>query len=177
MPFCIPTGMNSEKLVIPLHFISWKTHFLILAGSVFYQIWIGWLTTLIIFGKMHFLLISENEFTHEIKCNGMTSFMDFTTSWLLWCLCKESPHVCYIVCLFLFINIYVVFVLCSTQPALWTGYLGQKVNFHQVVGWLYWYQCNVDSPPPAHEACSLLHWDVFVSGFSYCVLWKFAREP
>ena len=26
---------------------------------------------------MHFLLISENEFTHEITCNGMTSFMEF----------------------------------------------------------------------------------------------------
>ena len=38
---------------------------------------IGAVTALIIFGKMHFLLISENEFTHEIKCNGMTSFMDF----------------------------------------------------------------------------------------------------
>ena len=32
---------------------------------------------LIIFGKMHFLLISENEFFHEIKCNRMTSFMKF----------------------------------------------------------------------------------------------------
>ena len=31
----------------------------------------------IIFGKMHLLLISENEFTHEIKCNGMTNFMEF----------------------------------------------------------------------------------------------------
>ena len=35
------------------------------------------LTALIIFGKMHFLLISQNEFTHEIRCNGMTSFMEF----------------------------------------------------------------------------------------------------
>ena len=33
--------MNSMKRVIPLHFISWKTHFLILAGSAFYQIWLG----------------------------------------------------------------------------------------------------------------------------------------
>ena len=32
---------------------------------------------LIIFGKMHFLLISENEFFHEIKYCGMTSFMEF----------------------------------------------------------------------------------------------------
>ena len=35
----------------------------------------------IIFGKMHFLLISENEFTHEIECNGMTSFVDFMWWW------------------------------------------------------------------------------------------------
>ena len=47
------------KLVIPLHFISLKTQFLILA--------------LIIFGKMHFLLISENNFFHEIKRDGITS--------------------------------------------------------------------------------------------------------
>ena len=33
-----------------------QTHFLILAGSAFYQI---------IFGKMHFTLISKNEFFHE----------------------------------------------------------------------------------------------------------------
>ena len=32
------------------------------------------LTALIIFGKIHFLLISENEFTHEIKRDGITSF-------------------------------------------------------------------------------------------------------
>ena len=31
----------------------------------------------IIFGKMHFQLIYENEFFHEIKYNGMTSFMEF----------------------------------------------------------------------------------------------------
>ena len=32
---------------------------------------------LIVFGKMHFLGISENNFFHEIKRIGMTSFMDF----------------------------------------------------------------------------------------------------
>ena len=31
----------------------------------------------IIFGKMHFLLIPENEFFHAIKCNGVTSFIEF----------------------------------------------------------------------------------------------------
>ena len=32
---------NSIKLVLPSCFISWKTHFLILAGSAFHQIWLG----------------------------------------------------------------------------------------------------------------------------------------
>ena len=32
---------------------------------------------LIIFGKMNLLIISENPFFLEIKCNGMTSFMEF----------------------------------------------------------------------------------------------------
>ena len=31
------------------------------------------MTTLTIFGKMHFLLISENELFHEIKRDGITS--------------------------------------------------------------------------------------------------------
>ena len=35
------------------------------------------LTPLILFGKMHFLLILENEFIHEIKCDRITSFMEF----------------------------------------------------------------------------------------------------
>ena len=34
-------------------------------------------TALVIFDIMHFLLISQYEFTHEIKYNGMTSFMEF----------------------------------------------------------------------------------------------------
>ena len=38
-------------------------------------------TGLIIFGKIHFLLISENEFTNEIKRDWITSFMDFMTPW------------------------------------------------------------------------------------------------
>ena len=32
---------------------------------------------LITFGKMHFLGISVNNFFHEIKCNRITSFMEF----------------------------------------------------------------------------------------------------
>ena len=35
------------------------------------------------FGKMHFLLISENEFFfHEIKRDGMTIFIEFMTLFL-----------------------------------------------------------------------------------------------
>ena len=67
------------KLVIPLHFISVKkktTNFLILTGSVFYQIWLRRLTALIIFDKMHFLLMSENEFFPKIKCDERTSFIE-----------------------------------------------------------------------------------------------------
>ena len=31
---------------------------------------------------MHFLLVSGNELTHEMKCNGMTSFMEFMECFL-----------------------------------------------------------------------------------------------
>ena len=49
-----------------------------LAGSKFHQIWLGWeLPQSYIFGKMRFLLMPENAFFHEIKCNGMTSFMEY----------------------------------------------------------------------------------------------------
>ena len=41
-----------------------------------------------IFGKIHFLLISERKFFPEIKCYGMTSFMEFinyaTPEWYFW---------------------------------------------------------------------------------------------
>ena len=68
------------KVVIPLCFISWKTNFLIKARSAFYQIWLGGLTALIIFGKIHFLLISENEFFHEMKCDRTTVCMEFMST-------------------------------------------------------------------------------------------------
>ena len=43
----------------------------------------------VIFGIMHYLVISENVFFHEIKCDGMTSFIDFmkyglASSWQGW---------------------------------------------------------------------------------------------
>ena len=34
----------------------------------------------IVFGKMYFRLLSENKFFHEMKCNGMTSFMEVQLS-------------------------------------------------------------------------------------------------
>ena len=37
-------------------------------------------TALIIFGEMHFLLIPQNEFSHEIKCNRMTSITEFMST-------------------------------------------------------------------------------------------------
>ena len=46
-----------------------KNSFSDIAGSSFYEIF----TAPIIFGKMHFLLILENEFFHEIKSDGITS--------------------------------------------------------------------------------------------------------
>ena len=73
--------MNSMKLVIPLHFISWKKKsFSDISRKWILPNMIRAVAALIIFGQMHFLLISENEFTHEIKCNGMTSFMKFMIS-------------------------------------------------------------------------------------------------
>ena len=56
----------TEKLIFPS-----------IAGCALYLIWLGRIPALIILGKMHFLPISENEFFSEIKCNGITSFMDF----------------------------------------------------------------------------------------------------
>ena len=53
--FCSGRSMNSMKLVILLHLITLKkTNLLILAESAF--------TKCDIFGKIHFLLISENQF-------------------------------------------------------------------------------------------------------------------
>ena len=70
------------KLVIPLHVISrqknpnfeWNRKCILPSK-------IGAVTSLIIFGKMHFLLLSENDFFHEIECVEITSFMDFLNMW------------------------------------------------------------------------------------------------
>ena len=75
--------MKSMKLVIPLHFIWEKNLFSDISRKCILTNMIGAVTvvtTPIIFGKMHFLLLSENEFFHQIECNGMTSFMDFMWS-------------------------------------------------------------------------------------------------
>ena len=65
------------NLVIPLHFISWKNSFSDISRKCIWPNMNGAVTAPIIFGQMHFLLKSENEFFHEIKCNGRTSFMEF----------------------------------------------------------------------------------------------------
>ena len=73
------------KLVILLHFISWKelifwyeqeVHFTKYdqGRDALYQIWSGQ-------GKINLLLISENEFFHEIEQNAITIFLDSMTWW------------------------------------------------------------------------------------------------
>ena len=47
-------------------------YFLILPGIACYQI-----RTLIIFGEMYFLLMSEKALCNEVKCKGMASFWHF----------------------------------------------------------------------------------------------------
>ena len=64
--------MKSMKLVFPLYFTSLKNSFSdITRKRIFTEYDQGG------FGKMRFLLISENEFFNEMKYNGKTSFMDF----------------------------------------------------------------------------------------------------
>ena len=62
--------MKSMKLVIQLHFIWWVNSFSDISRKCILP---NMIATPIIFGKMHFLLISENEFFHEIKCKRMTA--------------------------------------------------------------------------------------------------------
>ena len=57
------------------HFISRITHFLILAGSAFYQIWLEW-SCLVILVRRTSCQYQKMSF-HKIKRNGMTSFRDF----------------------------------------------------------------------------------------------------
>ena len=56
-----------------------------------------WINSGVIFVKMHFLLISENESFHEIKCDVITNFMDFM------CTFSSIPfhYVCLVVRLFI----------------------------------------------------------------------------
>ena len=57
------------------NFISEDTDIAVL--NVIGEVTHCYVPALIIIGEMHFLLISEKEFFHEIKCNGLASFMDF----------------------------------------------------------------------------------------------------
>ena len=61
----IPSRFLPCNFVILSCFISWKTHFLILAGSAFSQIWLGQLNALP-------TKIRKWVF-HGIKCDGITS--------------------------------------------------------------------------------------------------------
>ena len=70
--------MKSMKLVLPSHFyFVKKKSFSDTSRKCILPNIIRAVPVLIIFGKMPFLLISEDEFIHEIKCNRMKSFMDF----------------------------------------------------------------------------------------------------
>ena len=69
--------MNSMKLVIPLHFISLKKT----PNDAVTPQCHSAVPVLIIFGKIYFLSITEKEFFHEIKRDGMTIFMDFMHWW------------------------------------------------------------------------------------------------
>ena len=79
--------MNSVTLAIPSRFISWNDTFSDISRKCILSDMIRAVPALIISGKMHFLLISVNEVFHEIKCDGITSFLDFMC-------CTSWPHVC-----------------------------------------------------------------------------------
>ena len=64
--------ITSVKLVILFH----ENSFYDVSRKCILPNMIGVVNAPITFGKTHFLLTSENEFTHEIKCNGITSFME-----------------------------------------------------------------------------------------------------
>ena len=68
--------MNSMKLVIPLHSLYWSIHTKDESkhGTIFAFIFgVNWLWS-------HGVTALFGLFFHEIKCNGMTSFMEFRTS-------------------------------------------------------------------------------------------------
>ena len=82
--------MNSVKLVSPFHVTSRKNSFSDISRKCIWPNMIRVVTALIIFGKIHFLLISEKEFFHEIKRDGITSFMEFMQTLLLYCRGHEN---------------------------------------------------------------------------------------
>ena len=60
-------------LVIPSRFISWKNPFCDVSRKWILPNTLRAVPALIIFGKIHLLLTSENDFFHEIKRDGITS--------------------------------------------------------------------------------------------------------
>ena len=71
-----PCHMKSTKVSIPIHFISWVSSFSDISRKCIFPNMIRVGTALIIFGKMHFLLISENEFFSWNK-----SWRNYKFSW------------------------------------------------------------------------------------------------
>ena len=67
--WCEQLHLNSMKLVIPLHFISWKNSFSDISRKCI-------LPNMIYFVK-YTSCWYQKIFFHEIKCNRMTSFMEF----------------------------------------------------------------------------------------------------
>ena len=78
---CEVTSVISLELVIPSRFM--KNSFSDISRMRILQILWGRFFTnrLNKFGKMHFLLIPENDFFHELKCDRMTSFMDIMSGY------------------------------------------------------------------------------------------------
>ena len=65
------------KFVVLSHSISWKDIFSNISRMCTLSIINSAVPVLIIFGKIYFLSITEKEFFHGIKRDGMTIFMDF----------------------------------------------------------------------------------------------------
>ena len=61
--------MKSVKLVIPSRFFLWKNSLSDISRKWILPVMVRAGTTLFIFGKTHFLLISEIKFFHETKGN------------------------------------------------------------------------------------------------------------
>ena len=134
--------MNSMKLVGASHFISWKSPFLILTGSGFYQIWligaVNWkekipkqccdttmpesILTKDESNAVPHLLSSLVWIDQYNECNGMKSFMEFM-------LCEHNATPLLLPCLVQVLNIN----HCTQQQFPITSSIGprQSTNFNK----------------------------------------------